>query len=170
MVKTTKTLILSPVGQIIDLNEKTLKFEINFTVNSLNKVPFFAAVITQKDLDEETEIKYQEISEPSFSKAGKIVNDTDNYNNFLLILKAEKACECQVIIDKKVLEEMTVPYLSTVNNPDTTSENNFYYWIKIGSGIILVAAIIYFGYKYRKEIMDRVFPQQPKLANIDTSI
>jgi len=134
-VKTTHQ--IDQFKKLIDLNGDTTNFDITFKVTSQNKEPFDILVVDQTTLDNTQTLEYKrahgEIS-------GNIVHDKNVYQNYYLILKAEKPCQCDIEILKRELPrspqmplQPPQQQLPPANKPKTS-------WSKIAFMIILLLA------------------------------
>jgi hypothetical protein len=96
-----KTYNITNVKKLIDLNEDTTNFDITFRVSSKNKESFDLLVVDQTTLDNVPNLEYKKVSDGEIT--GTVRNDSNEYQNYFLILKADKPCECEVQIDKQVI-------------------------------------------------------------------
>ena len=87
------------IKQLVDLNSDKTNFELNFKVASKNKLPFYALVVNQRNLDNDEKLDYKHVTNGNIS--GNIVSDKDVYQSYFLLLKADETCECNVSIDIK---------------------------------------------------------------------
>jgi hypothetical protein len=88
--------------QLIDLNGQSVNFDLNFSVVSKNGEPFDVLVVDQATLDSENVLEYKKSDQGRIS--GSVVSDKNIYQNYFLVLKAEKPCEVYITIDKKEIE------------------------------------------------------------------
>ena len=102
MSKKTVTYKINQHKQLIDLNGKSINFNLNFNVVSKNSEPFEILVIDQTTLDSNINLEYQKSDEGNIS--GNVVCDKNIYENYFLVIKAEKECDVQVTIDKKEIQ------------------------------------------------------------------
>lgn len=100
-----KNLSLTDRQQLVDLNEDTVNFNLNFTVVSKDKVPFYLIVVDQNTLDKDDPLEFKHCDKGVIS--GNIISDKDVYQNYYLCLKADNPCDVQVIIDKKEISPNT---------------------------------------------------------------
>ena len=96
---TVKNIKLNSIKQLIDLNGDKVNFELTVQVSSENKEPFEALVVTQTILDSDQELKYKKVENGFMSI--NISNDKGVYENYLLLLKCDKAVNCEIKIDIK---------------------------------------------------------------------
>jgi hypothetical protein len=92
----TKTYSLSSMHKLVDLNGDLTNFDLAFTVKSKDGSEFEGVVVDQKMLDSGDPIQYR--NAPG-SLSGNIVADKGVYQNFFLVLRAVKGCECDVSIN-----------------------------------------------------------------------
>lgn len=98
MSKTKQTYKLGKIKQLVDLNRDVTNFDLNFTVVSKDGSEFYSVVVDQTMLDNEPNPEYKKVKGRI---SGNIVADKGVYQNYFLILKADKPCECDVTIDMK---------------------------------------------------------------------
>ena len=101
-MQTSKKIKLTTVKQLIDLNGDKVNFDLVFEVKTVDNSPFEALVVTQTILDSEEELKYKNVSEGIIS--GNIVSDKGIYDNYFILLKANKNVECDINIIIKDIE------------------------------------------------------------------
>jgi hypothetical protein len=95
----SKIVRLNKTKQIIDLNEDKTNFELEFTVQSTEKKPFYIVVATQEDLDSGNELEYKNVENGIIS--GNITADKDFYKNYYLVLNSKEENECNILINIK---------------------------------------------------------------------
>jgi hypothetical protein len=141
MATTKKTYTVGNVKQLIDLNGNSTNFDIQFSVISQNREPFELLVVDQTTLDNTPNLNYNRVTQGEIS--GKLRNDKNVYQNYFLILKAEKPCNCEVEITKQEIvpkpqqQEVIVPPMINHTAPPTNS----FSWVKIG----LIVAVVLIG-------------------------
>jgi len=143
MTETKKTYTLGKARQLIDLNGETVNFEISFRVTTLNKEPFEVLVTDQNTLDNTQDMPYKK-AEGEIS--GNIVQDSDVFQNYLLILRAENPCECEVEIHKKEIPKALKQ--SPLPPADTKPKDDSINWLKIAIIVLLVAGAGYLVYRF----------------------
>jgi len=111
-----KTITIDTIKQLIDINGDVTNFKADFTVSSLNGDNFFIVVSDQNSLDNGEELKYQ--TSQSGSLSGSIINDKNVYQNYYLVLKAERPIEVNINIDFQELPPQDLNY-----DPQSISEN-----------------------------------------------
>lgn len=92
---TTTRYNISSIKQLIDLNGKSVNFQLGFKVKSVTNENFDVLVVTQEMLDSNEPLNYQK-SDGEIS--GQITNENGVYNNYFLCLKSEKPMEVDVSI------------------------------------------------------------------------
>ena len=189
-----KTYSVSKVKQLIDLNGDSVNFDLKFTVKSRDNSPFDISVVDQDTLDNNSELKYRNVTNGSIS--GQLKQDKNVYQNHFLILKADSPCECDVEIEKTELDVTSVqgqtmqgqslqgqslqPQTMGHNSSMTHSKfnedkNDGFHWIKIVLGLGLMVgvgfAVYWVSRKYEKAILytpPRIL-SSPKITNNNNS-
>lgn len=100
----SKTYTLGPMKQLVDLNGDITNFDLTFNVTSKNGSEFDAVVIDQTTLDNNPNPEYKKARG---NISGNIVADKGVYQNYFLLLRADKPCECDVTIDIKEIPKRT---------------------------------------------------------------
>lgn len=100
MTTITNTYNLTSIKQLIDLNGDNVNFELQFKIDAKNGDTFDALVVTQEIIDSGSELNYQKAEG---SIGGNIISDKGQYQNYLLLLKADKPTEVNVTIQIKEL-------------------------------------------------------------------
>lgn len=141
------------IKKLIDLNGDTTNFEINFRVTSNN--PFEILVVDQTTLDNSPNLEYKKVENGQIT--GNVKNDKNVYQNYFLILKADKPCECVVEIDKKEIpkSQIHIPEVITSERQDikesysngAKKESN---WIVICVVIFIILGVFFVIYYYFK--------------------
>lgn len=89
---------LNTIKQLIDLNGDIVNFNLNFTVTSKDRVPFYLVAVDQTVLDNNEELDYKLVETGKIS--GNIISDSNIHQNYYLVMKsAEKPCVVAVEID-----------------------------------------------------------------------
>ena len=149
MSETKKTLKLSKIKQLIDLNGDSTNFDLSFKVTCHDDTPFKLLVVDQTTLDNTPELQYKETKH---TISGNIVADKNIYQNYFLILKADKECEVDVELIKKPLPKTPdtemggLPFMEHNGNEPLPQkvlikESSSLPWKKIG----LIALVIVIG-------------------------
>ena len=111
---TTTRYSISNIKQLIDLNGKSINFQLGFKVKSVTNENFDVLVVTQEMLDSNEPLKYQN-SEGEIS--GQITNENGVYNNYFLCLKSDKPMEVDVTININNLPVQPPPQLQQLQPP-----------------------------------------------------
>ena len=98
MTTTVKNIKLSPIKQLFDLNGELSNFDLYFEILTKN-VPFDVLVVTQKILDTNNDLQYRNVTTGFIN--GNIVSDKGVYDNYFLLIKSDKECDCQIKITIK---------------------------------------------------------------------
>jgi hypothetical protein len=98
---TTKTYTIGKQKQLIDLNEDTLNFIINFELKSNNNIPFYMIVTDQKTLDSGEKLEYKHVSNGTIK--GNITQNDNIYQNYYIVIKSDKPCDVKCLIKKQIL-------------------------------------------------------------------
>lgn len=164
---TKKTYNLSTIKTLIDLNGDSINFEATFRIISKDKQPFHILVIDQTSLDNNPNPEYQLADKGEIS--GTIKQDKNVYQNFFILLKADKPCECEVLIDKRELPKnnnLILPQVPLakpqVTQSTTTQENSSFSLFKILFIIGAILVIAYLFYLYSKKDPKQVENTVPK--------
>ena len=103
MTTSVKNIKLSPIKQLIDLNGDLTNFDLHFDISTQN-IPFDALVVTQKILDSDgANLQYKNVTNGHIT--GNIVADKGVYDNYFLLLKSNKECDCVI---KTTIKEIPV--------------------------------------------------------------
>jgi hypothetical protein len=139
---------IGKMKKLIDLNSDLVNFEIKFTIKTKNKEPFYMCIIDQSTLDSTPQLDYKKIEEGEIS--GTIKNDKNVHQIFVLILKADQDCECQINLDKKELPLVN----ETISEPKTKVSKktiNWMYYIVLAIIVIAGCAFLYYYYFNKKD-------------------
>ena len=106
-----KEILITPVSQLIDLNSGMKNFQTVFKVVSDGH--FMGVVVTQSMLDS-GDIQYRNANQSgdNFVLSGQVKNDTNQYNNYYLVLKTDDDVVAEVTVNTqelKVAPEFAVP-------------------------------------------------------------
>ena len=93
-----KTYAVNKRRQLVDLNGDSINFDLTFTCTSKDSAPFEVLVVDQTTLDSTPTLQYKKANG---TISGNIVADKNVYQNYFLILKADKPCEVTVKTIKK---------------------------------------------------------------------
>ena len=159
-----KTVLVNKIKQLIDLNGDKVNYDLNFSVTSKDGLPFDTIVVSQAKLDSGEELEYKKVLNGVIN--GNIVADKDIYQNYFLLLKADKPVECFVEIDIKdipvneeflnqqKMQEQSMQKqqrLHLINNSETKSNFNTIIAVIV---IICVIAILYYFFYVKKSKND----------------
>ncbi len=174
-----KTYKVNSQRQLVDLNGDSKNFDLTFTCTSKDNVPFQILVVDQATLDSTPNLQYKEANG---TISGNIVADKDVYQNYFLVLRADKPCEVTVNTVKKDISP-TLPTsqdLPKANKsiplkpPSKVSNNSNWKTIAI---VILVfggGALLYYFYSQNNKKKSNVIetsetnlpvPLSPALSN-----
>ena len=93
-----KTYTVNKHRRLVDLNGDSINFDLTFTCTSKNNAPFEILVVDQATLDATPTLQYKKAVG---TISGNIVADKNVYQNYFLVLKADKPCEVTVKTIKK---------------------------------------------------------------------
>jgi len=180
---TKKTYNLSTIKTLIDLNGDSINFEATFKIVSKNKQPFYILVIDQTGLDNNPNPEYQVADKGEIS--GTIKQDKNVYQNFFILLKADKPCECDVLIEKRELPKnnnLALPQAvlppgglppgglphggQAPSQNNTTEEKSSFSLFKILFIIGAILVIAYLFYLYSKKDSKHVENTVPKNVKV----
>lgn len=164
MSKTKQTYKLGNIKQLIDLNRNVTNFDLNFAVVSKDNSEFYAVVVDQTTLDNNPDPDYKKVNGKI---SGNIVADKGVYQNYFLLLKSDKPCECDVMLElreiPKRVESVNQPVLNKteLNRAnalvDKRNENRDKTFIVV---IIIVAILCIGGYFYFRNKNQTVIEQK----------
>ncbi len=186
----SKIVRLNKTKQLIDLNEDKTNFELEFTVQSTDKKPFYIVVATQEDLDNGNELEYKDVENGIIS--GNITADKDFYKNYYLVLKSNEENECSILINIKdippnqefknmLLQQQQLQKqreMEMYNNEQqklgnfkheslTDDKNQKWKYITILIGIIIGGALIYYFF-FRNNVKSNI--DSGNLTNLEPPI
>ena len=148
MASTHKTLSLSTIKQLVDLNGDSANFDISFKVSSHNGEPFDIVIVDQTTLDNSAELDYKKALNGTMS--GKIVQDKNEYQNYFLCLRADQPCNVDVEIEKKDPPPPVAPTFVSTPPPDKPNNSGWWKIILIGIVVVLGAGLLYYMYNRTK--------------------
>jgi hypothetical protein len=94
---------IGKIRKLVDLNKNLINFNLDFVIHSEDKNSTFEiAVVTQDTLDNNYPIKYQKAANGYIS--GNVKSDNNTYNNYLIVIRAEK--DMDVSVDLTIREIM----------------------------------------------------------------
>lgn len=141
-----KTLKISNIQQLIDLNQDSTNFKLKFHCESVKpNQKFQVVVINQSELDNSPNLKFRDaVGEIG----GDLVVDKNIYQNYFLILKAENPCDVKITINKDEIQpRVPVENITKETYPAPNPKNNSFFtsrtflWIVVG---IVALVLIYF--------------------------
>ena len=149
---------VTPQQQLIDLNNDITNFRLTFNTEGVNPdqtpnpgVTYELLVLNQTQLDNKFNEKTP-FKTVKGSLGGKISSDTNNFQNYFLILKSKQECLIKVTISIEKLE--LKEKISTTPPPSQTTKKtnwNTYFWI--GVGVLTAVLVTYYFYKkYKKNV------------------
>jgi len=128
--------------QLVDLNGDLTNFNLTFTATSQDGSPFEIVVVDQTALDNGN----LDFRVANGVISGNIIADKGIYQNYFLVMRAEKETRCDVVIEKREIPQNTQQENNErKNNPpiiqETKSKTE---WLKIGAvvAVILIAGFI----------------------------
>ena len=101
-----KTYTVNNQRQLVDLNGDSKNFDLTFTCTSKDGAPFEVLVVDQATLDSTPTLQYKKANG---TISGNIVADKNVYQNYFLVLKADKPCEVTVKTIKKDIQPKVPP-------------------------------------------------------------
>ena len=96
-----KTYTVNRHRQLVDLNGDSKNFDLTFTCTSKDGAPFEILVVDQATLDSTPTLQYKKANG---TISGNIVADKNVYQNYFLVLKADKPCQVTVKTIKKEIK------------------------------------------------------------------
>ena len=172
-----KSILISNIKTLVDLNEDDVIFDIDFKVTSKNNEPFIISVVDQNTLDNQENLEYKEIDDGYI--AGNVKNNKNVYQNYFLCLKSlsESEIECDVEIIRKTPPEPIEDNIfedREVVIPESSSYNKNYYnciceWKWYILYTLLIIIFFYLIY-YNSNKLDKKNITEPNNTNIDSSM
>lgn len=140
MPVTVNTYTVSNIKQLVDLNGSFTNFECKFNVTA-KEGEFNMVVANQDMLDSGVDLDFKKVV--NGSQSGEVRVDTNIYQNYFLVMKAEKECQVSVEVDITELPETS---LQPQNN--TFTNENAINWTRIFLvvGLVLVLAFVMWNY------------------------
>ena len=133
---------ISNIAQSIDLNGESVNFRIYLTIESEKKEPFYVSIVTEKQIEDDSKIDFK-LVENGFLETEIIKNDNE-YQNYILMIRAENPCKCLITIKKEDLQPNNNPNKIP---PDHQNENSISKrWIFLAI-IALLCILAYFYFK-----------------------
>lgn len=131
MTTTIKSYSVSKIKTLIDLNHDMINFKVQFSLTS--ESPFYAIIVNQDTLDntESDTLEYRYVED---TLTGEVVADKNVYQNYYIILKADRPTNVQVelyttrlpdVINSRPIQSYTPshpsPHLSPHPSPHPSS-------------------------------------------------
>jgi hypothetical protein len=151
----SKTLLLdNNQTQILDLNGDTTNFTIDFNIKGDS--PFEMCLTTQDMLDHGTPLDFKKIQT---SIAASVRADTNEYKNYIIVVRSQNPNKVQADIEKKIIEPKPQPITKTEPNETTQPPSsiwscinvNYKFMLCVGIGVVGLSIIGYLVYKYNKK-------------------
>lgn len=153
MASERKTYTVSNIKQLIDLNGDLTNFDISFKVQSQNGEPFDILVVDQTTLDNNPDLEYKNVQNGTIS--GNVKNDKGVYQNYFLVLKADRQCMCDVEINRTEIPRAPQPIQTPA--PSKTEGTN---WMRVGLVIGVIVAVGFLLYWLSKKRTEDDVPLQ----------
>ena len=135
---TSKTYLIDNIKQLVDLNEKSVNFEVEFQVQSKNKIPFEFTVSDEEGLLDKN-LNYQK-SDNGLGY-GRFLYDKNKYLSHFLVLKSNNKCECEVKINKTELPIKDEKVVEKEKTPTKETDKKLY--ILVGGAVLILGIIIF---------------------------
>ena len=142
-----KTYTIGKVKQLIDLNGDSTNFRIALKIQTENNTPFEMLIVDQTTLDNNPNIEYKRIDTGELS--AEVEQAQNIYQNYFLILKADKECKCNVEIEKQELPKNTE--LDRIIPLEKKESNTVKYIIYI----LIACVCLYGGYLIYKKMSQK---------------
>lgn len=156
-----ETYICDSIRKLIDLNQDVVNFHLEFTITSKEGEEFYVCIVDQNTLNNKKELEYKKAKG---SISGSVTQDKDVYQNYFLVLKADKPTEVDVEINFKKInpviaenpkEQYEQPLPRMPNNqlmPAKSQKKMPWAKILLFTGIIVAAGgVIYYFFVYKKK-------------------
>jgi hypothetical protein len=150
----TKTYMLSKRKQLIDLNGDLTNFDLTFSATTKDGSDFDVVVVDQTTLDTDTVFDYKKAKG---TISGNIISDKGVYQNYFLLLKGNKECNCDVTIDIKEIPMKRDEVVSSKRDDfkdksklDKKKSSNLY-WIYVFTAIAVCVLLILYIYSISKK-------------------
>ena len=140
--------------RLVDLNGDSKNFDLTFTCTSKDGAPFEVLVVDQATLDSTPNLQYKKANG---TISGNIVADKNVYQNYFLVLKADKPCEVTVntikkdILPKqqsqpKPIQPMSQPVTSQRQPLKPNKPRSKWKMIAIAIVVVLGVGLLYYFY------------------------
>jgi hypothetical protein len=160
MNNVNRTYNLTQTNQLFDLNGDSMNFDIYYKIQTENNTPFHLAVVNQTMLDSNVEYKFTRVDNGEFTGRKRV--EDNEFQNYYLVLRADKDCSCSVDIIKTVLSSTIKERLLSTKPPLQPKRSNAWLYGLIG------LALIGCGYLYFKDGKSLVLstPSLPSLPSL----
>jgi len=151
-----KTYTVNKRRQLVDLNGDSKNFDLTFTCTSKDDTPFDVLVVDQTTLDSTPTLQYKKANG---TISGNIVADKDVYQNYFLVLKADKPCQVTVNTVKKDISPNLAPMGNTQPSfaqrppalkPPTRLNKSNWKIIAVVAVVLGGGALLYYLYNQKK--------------------
>lgn len=151
-----KTYTVNNRRQLVDLNGDSKNFDLTFTCTSKDGTSFDVLVVDQATLDSTPTLQYKKANG---TISGNIVADKDVYQNYFLVLKADKPCEVTVKTVKKDISPNLPPPRNTQSSlaqrppalkPPTRLNKSNWKLIAIVAIVLGGGILLYYLYNQKK--------------------
>jgi hypothetical protein len=172
----TKTYTLSKRKQLIDLNGDLTNFDLTFSATTKDGSEFDVVVVDQTTLDTDTVFDYKKAKG---TISGNIISDKGVYQNYFLLLKGDKQCNCDVTLDiKEIPMKIDEPVSSKrndfiVNSEFDKKQSNDLYWKYVFTTIAVCCVLVILYYMYSKSnngSTESIHVSSPSLPSSTSSI
>lgn len=164
---------LTPQKQLIDINESFINFEAVIEVISLNNEPFEGLVVSQKQLDTNSNLEFKSSDKGQF--AVEIFENNGVFDNWYLVLRSKTNAEVQVNISKKELpplpppepvidtsirqqpvnmQQLASPIVDQL--PETPKKSSWKFWVILAI-VVIGGFVLWYMYK-RKPVVGKGVP------------
>ena len=173
-----KTYTVNRHRQLVDLNGDSKNFDLTFTCTSKDGAPFEVLVVDQATLDSTPTLQYKKANG---TISGNIVADKNVYQNYFLVLKADKPCQVTVkTIKKEIKPNLPIPQRHasaqppqmrrppSLQPPTRPKKSN---WKVIAIAVIVLGggALLYYFYTQNKNKKEGNTVPTPAPASVPSS-
>lgn len=132
----SKIYLVTPMNQLINLNQNLTNFDLEVKVTSQNSKPFQVFVADQNTLDS-GKIEYATADQGFITI--NLKNDNNVHQSYFLVLRSDEPCRCQVEIKKQ-----EIPAAIPVKNSSEIKQSiNWFKIILVILGILIAGYLIY---------------------------
>lgn len=151
-----KAMILDVIEtpQLIDINNNMNIFNVGYQLSSMNDVPFFFSLVSQKYLDSNNPVSYKEVNG---NIVGRFQSPNNNTDNYFIVIKNKDGEQRQAKAGVKLIfmppnnnfqnlkeespQRKNIPRFTVTEVPEKKDKNNMTY-LAVG-GIILIILIFF---------------------------